>query len=381
MLVLRIDLDVGYVDNRALEDRPPCPEGPRWPHREYSTHLLEGFGGEVVLGDMAEQLAVELKERPEESVAQPHGASNDRVEDRLDVGLRLADHPEDLARRGLLLEGDSEIPVARLQLLEEADVLDGDDGLVGEGLEEGDLLLGEWALLHAANEKRPDGNTLTQQWRPKRSPDSERSKRGVGELRFERGTKIMQMDRLAVHDDPTCHGVAGERYHFSSAWESSLYSNPPKNITVEAKDHCVSRSTQARGILGYSIHHRLEVGRRAGDDVQDVAGGGLLLQRLGQVVVATFQLPEQPHVLDGDDGLIGKGLEQLELLVRERPDLRPEQENRPDWRTLAEQGGGDDGAVPQPALELAPNGELAFGLGSQVVDVDGAAFRHGAAGH
>ena len=36
-----------------------------------------------------------------------------------------------------------EIAVARLQLLEQADVLDGDDGLVGEGLEELDLRVGE----------------------------------------------------------------------------------------------------------------------------------------------------------------------------------------------------------------------------------------------
>ena len=101
MLVLRIELDIGYVDNRALEDRPPCPEGPGWARREYAMHRLEGFGGEVVLGDQMEQLAVELEERAEESVAQPHGASDDRVEDRLHVGLRPADDAQDLARRRL----------------------------------------------------------------------------------------------------------------------------------------------------------------------------------------------------------------------------------------------------------------------------------------
>ena len=56
-------------------------------------------------------------------------------------------------------------------------------------------------------------------------------------------------------------------------------------------------------------------------DPQDLAGRGLLLQRLGEIAVARLQLREQPDVLDGDDGLVGEGLQQLDLLVRERPDL------------------------------------------------------------
>jgi hypothetical protein len=39
----------------------------------------------------------------------------------------------------LLLEGLREVAIADLQLLEQADVLDGDDGLVGEGRDQLDL--------------------------------------------------------------------------------------------------------------------------------------------------------------------------------------------------------------------------------------------------
>ena len=67
--------------------------------------------------------------------------------------------------------------------------------------------------------------------------------------------------------------------------------------------------------------HRLQVGRRAADDAQDLAGRRLLLQRLGQLAVALLQLLEQPRVLDGDDGLVGEGLQQRDLLVGERLDL------------------------------------------------------------
>ena len=45
---------------------------------------------------------------------------------------------------------------------------------------------------------------------------------------------------------------------------------------------------------------------------------GLLLQRFGEIVGALAQLVEQPRVLDGDDGLRGKVLNQLNLLVGER---------------------------------------------------------------
>jgi site-specific recombinase XerD len=71
-----------------------------------------------------------LKERAEESVAQPHGTSDDRIENRLRVSLRLTDHAQDLSRRRLLLErlghlrvGLRERAVLILQFREQARVL------------------------------------------------------------------------------------------------------------------------------------------------------------------------------------------------------------------------------------------------------------------
>ena len=55
------------------------------------------------------------------------------------------------------------------------------------------------------------------------------------------------------------------------------------------------------------------------DDLQHLGGRGLLLQRLGEVVGALSDFVEQAHVLDGDDGLIGECLNQLNLLGSERP--------------------------------------------------------------
>ena len=60
--------------------------------------------------------------------------NNWQFQDRLKIERRAADDLQDLARGDLLLEGLGQIVISRLQFLEEADVLDGDDGLIGEGL-------------------------------------------------------------------------------------------------------------------------------------------------------------------------------------------------------------------------------------------------------
>src|SRR6185295_2648124 len=103
MLPFWVEFDIGYVDYRALQDRPAGPEAPAGGRRVQSSHLLEGFWGEVVAGHMMDQLAVEPNEPAEESVAQLHGALDDRVEHRLHVGRRAADDPQDVAGRRLLL--------------------------------------------------------------------------------------------------------------------------------------------------------------------------------------------------------------------------------------------------------------------------------------
>src|SRR6266853_617660 len=64
-----------------------------------------------------DQLAVELKEHAAESVAQPHGAPDDRVEDWLHIGLGPTDDAQDLSRRRLQLD----LSLAELAWLTPAD--------------------------------------------------------------------------------------------------------------------------------------------------------------------------------------------------------------------------------------------------------------------
>jgi hypothetical protein len=105
------------------------------------------------------------------TVAQAPPALRDGIEDGLNVYRRATDHAQDLARRRLLLEGFDNLSMSLckrevlfLQLGKEADVLNGDYGLVGEGLQQLDLPLGEQACLGAPEEDHPDCLICAKEW-------------------------------------------------------------------------------------------------------------------------------------------------------------------------------------------------------------------------
>ena len=110
-------------------------------------------------------------------------ALRDGVEHRLDVRRRTADHAQDLARRRLLLQGLGEVAIAGFQLLEQPHVFDRDDRLVGEGLEQRDLLVGEsapgsgrpteMAPIAVPSRSRGTAKTLTGTRRPARQPGTQ----------------------------------------------------------------------------------------------------------------------------------------------------------------------------------------------------------------
>ncbi|HSF48818.1 MAG TPA: hypothetical protein VLA73_10700 [Burkholderiales bacterium] len=77
------------------------------------------------------------------------------------------------------------------------------------------------------------------------------------------------------------------------------------------------------------VEYWLSIGRRAADDSQDLCRGRLLFERFSNFSVARLELLEQPHVLDRDHGLGGEGLDQRDLLFRERPRRRAGYIDRP----------------------------------------------------
>src|SRR5512144_26458 len=83
--------------------------------------------------------------------ANPRGALDDRVENRLHVSRRPADDSEHLGRCGLMFERLAQLGVPFLDFFEKPDVFDGNDSLIGKCLEKGNLLLRERTNFGAAN--------------------------------------------------------------------------------------------------------------------------------------------------------------------------------------------------------------------------------------
>jgi hypothetical protein len=102
------------------------------------------------------ELAVEPHNCAGACPAQVHRTLGDCVEHWLDIGRRARDHPQDVGRGRLLLE-------RLFRLVEQPNVLDRDHGLVGEGLEQGDLPVQITPGLGTPNGDRPEDGALSQQ--------------------------------------------------------------------------------------------------------------------------------------------------------------------------------------------------------------------------
>ena len=91
----------------------------------------------------------------------------------------------------------------------------------------------------------------------------------------------------------------------------------PERVAFPKRQDTELRSANPGRVLQHDFEHRLQLAGRTGDDLQHLAGRGLLLQRFGEIVGALAQFVEQTCVLDGDHRLRGEILHQLDLLVGE----------------------------------------------------------------
>src|SRR5690242_14179783 len=110
---------------------------------------------------------------------------------------------------------------------------------------------------------------------------------------------------------------------------------PNHSIALSKPQHHIIDPTNPGCTLDDSIEHRLYVSGRPADDAEHFGGCSLMLQRLSQFCVAFLQFIEQPHILDRDDRLICKGLEQSDLFFRERSNLDSTNKNQPDRSPFA----------------------------------------------
>ena len=148
--------------------------------------------------------------------------------------------------------------------------------------------------------------------------------------------------------------------------------NAPQTAILDPVNGHIIDAAQAGRIRRHRVEDRLDVGRGATDDAEDLAGRGLLLEGLRQLAVPGLELREQPHVLDGDHRLVGERLEERDLLGREGMDLGPTMdEDDAQRRALAQQRRSHDCPDVGPGLPDARRGSRELRLGRpDVLDVD-----------
>ena len=92
----------------------------------------------------------------------------------------------------------------------------------------------------------------------------------------------------------------------------------------------------------------------------------LLLQRFGKLARSCLHLLEQPHIADGDHGLVGKSLQQADLLVAERTHFGAPKHNRADALAFAQQWNTQHRANIRPSRKFAGVWKY-FSFGSEKV--------------
>ena len=344
----------------------------------------QGSAQRSVLRHQAQVLPFETEDRGIRRPAHPRGILGDGLHDRLEIGRRARDHPQDLGRGGLLLQrlghlsmGLCERSVLLLQFREQPHVLDRDHRLVGEGLQELDLLRWE-SDLGVTHHDRPDGSSLPQHG------DAQDSAK-IQELREAPSTGgtslsgVLDMNHSTVQHRQTCdrvtaRGPAEELFGHSPRRRCGVVrGNLLKPFAVEPIDARDSGVAEVDGALQDRVEDRLHVGRRATDDTKDLARRRLLVERLGHLGVGVrersvllLQFREQPHVLDGDHGLGGKGLEQCDLPVRERPHVEARHGDGADRFALSKHRDRQTG--PEACVDKGRRGVLRVGRHVRNVD-------------
>src|SRR5262249_39587995 len=208
-----------------------------------------------------------------------------RVEYRLNVRRRARDHTKDLARRRLLLQG-------LLCLVEQPHILDRDDSLVGQGLEQGDISVGERTGFGTCYGDRPNRLTVAEHGYGHYAPVAALSRDFPHVPKCRLSLDIRDDYRRTSADGSWMHRlVRGEshREHGTSRVVATLASGGERRQMKLVADDTRERRAVASQEAPRALHDRVEDGlwvrRRYADHPWSLRRGRLLASRLRKLPV------------------------------------------------------------------------------------------------
>ena len=175
------------------------------------------------------------------------------------------------------------------QLGEQPHVLDGDDGLVGEGLNQLDLRLGEGLHPPATAADRPDRHAVADDRNPQVGSIGRRLLQHLQRPRIVVGIgpHVLDVHRPAVDEGAANDEVAGRRAREQAPVRRRLggrhvaHRDEVEEAVIDPRHRAELRVAQAGRARDDGLEHGLGIGRRARDDLEDLARRRLTLLRLG----------------------------------------------------------------------------------------------------
>ncbi|MBA7467261.1 hypothetical protein ES707_02475 [subsurface metagenome] len=349
----------GAAGHRAAVDRQ------RMMGEEVDIGLGEANGGTraVLVADAAH-------DEGHVGIAQDRRGVDEGIEHRLQVEGRAADHLEHVADRRLLLQGFAQFFRAGLHLVEQADVLDGDHRLVGEGRDQLDLPFRVWLDDLAAEEQHAD-RLAAAHHRNAEQGTVAGDLLHVGIAIFRVGQCVCNLDgpprQQRAADDALSSGLQAVNIdHPDPVDREVVVGRVIVAAVVLECDRAHVGIAELRGGFRKRVQNRLEVEGRTADQLEHVGGCGLLLQRLAQLLGAGLHLVEQSRVFDRDHRLVGEGLQQFDVVWSERAGLFARHADNPDRRSGVHQGHEQHAAETAPLRDLLDSGMRdRFGVGDR----------------
>ena len=336
--VFRIGEHVWYVHDGARKRRT-SRAGARCDWRRIGLDIALELKRISPLQRHAQTIPVAQQDHPLRRVAQlPHGI-DERLEDGVEIERRAADDLEHVRRRRLLREQFLEVARASLHLVEQPRVLDRDHRLIGEGFEQGHVVGIERAGLLAGDADVSGRRASLHQGHEQHRAMAAQARDVAQPLRLVLG--LGNLHDLAVAEPRRERELADRARRkrpqrgvgLGVGWRER---GEVGDLTLEAPNRRRIAAEQALGALGNGLENGRCVGRRGGDDLQDLGGRGLALQR-------SLRLVEQPHVLDRDHRLVGEGLDDLDLPRRKRTRLGAPQDHHAFDSVVSQQGHAEQG--------------------------------------
>src|SRR5262245_5347420 len=142
----------------------------------------------------------------EPGFANAHGIRKHGLKHRLQLAGRVRDDAQYLRGRRLSFQSRGQLERARLHLLKEPSIFDGDDCLSRESLKQRNLVRSKWVHLEPSQHNRADRLMGLQKWYGEYGAMTYlgRNGRALGEL-IDFSPKVRDVHGLRVHDSPPHH--------------------------------------------------------------------------------------------------------------------------------------------------------------------------------